>query len=232
MRELTPVSVLALSLLATSPATATDVGNMERYHVTVSIQSPAATPAERTRSISQPVLRTASGTIINEAGFVVTAAHVARSQANAARIRDSGGASYQARILRVIPDSDVAILRIEGPWRFRVAPAPVSSQPESGTRVTAFGIESRGSRAATRVGVVGSPNAARKFRFGEFSFRDPIILDMTAQRGFSGGPVFDDQGRWLGMLAGYAVEKSANGSVANAGEAYVIPAERILGFID
>lgn len=197
-----------------------------RYHVTVTMQTRADVDAARvTQSLTRD-LHDASGTIINKQGIVVTAAHVALSTRNTAVITAHDGSTYSARVLHVAPDAEVAVLKTNRPWRFDISPPPVNRTPQAGDAVTGIGLS-----AAARPGAVRTPRRNYEYRFGRFGFRDPIVLEMAVESGFSGGPVFDANNHWLGMIVGYGLSRNSDGKVVNTGQTYVLPAKRVLEMI-
>lgn len=206
--------MLLLGLTVPAPVDA-GVSVAARHHVTVTVRTPRGET------------RVASGTIVNGDGLVVTAAHVARSTRNSAKIVAFDGSIYQAKILRVLPATDLAFVQISRPWDFPVRTLAVDAAPRTGEHVIGVGIH-RGHKALTRTGTVISPRYRKRFRFGSFGFRDPVVLNMRVESGFSGGPVLNTQDQWLGIVVGYQFMRQKNGEDLNSGESYVLPAPQIL----
>lgn len=204
---------------------------ISRYHVTVTMQIRADVDAARVKEALKRDLHVASGTIINGQGIVVTAAHVALSTRNTAFVTAHDGSIYSARVLHVAPKLELAVLKTDQPWRFDISPPPVNRAPQAGDSATGVGLPAELSVAA-RSGSVRTPRRNYEYRFGQFGFRDPIVLEMAVESGFSGGPVFDAGNRWLGMIVGYGLSRNSDGEVVNTGQAYVLPAERVLGLVE
>ncbi len=213
---------------AASPAPPESIG---RYHVTVTIQERVNTGGAKAAHTTVRDLRDASGTIINAKGFVVTAAHVARSTRNRVRVTAHDGSTYSARVIYVAPNLEIALLKTSEPWGFDITPPVVNASPKAGDPVTGIGLPADLSVAA-RPGTVRVPRYEYAFRFGAFGFRAPIVLDMQIESGFSGGPVFDDQDRWLGMIVGFGLARNDEGEVVNTGQTFVLPARRVLGLVE
>jgi S1-C subfamily serine protease len=217
MRGLTPFLVLVVvcGCHGLLDVRAANVDGFERHHVAVSVHG----AGDR--------VRVASGIIVGEDGIVVTAAHVARSVDNTASVTAFDGTTYKARIQRVLPGTDLAVLRVSQRWAFALTPLRVDSQPRSGEAVVGLGVGPSGETRLSH-GVVRLPVSRKKFRFGPFGFRDPVVLDMKVESGFSGGPVFDGRGQWVGMIVGYQVVRDGDGQVLNTGVGYVLPAGEVL----
>jgi len=188
-----------------------------RYHVSVAMQEPAEAARDG---------RTASGVLISSAGVVVTAAHVAREVGAKAVIGTFDGSSFDVTVRWVAADRELAVLEAVRPLRLNIAPLPVR-EPDAGEAVVGIGLESVDSVAARR-GLVRELAAEGRYRFGGFGFKAPLVLEMAVSDGFSGGPVFDEDGNWVGMIVGYGLARDDKGVVVPTGEAFVVPAGRIL----
>ncbi|MDZ7841337.1 MAG: serine protease [Gammaproteobacteria bacterium] len=237
-RSLPVVVFTAALLLAGRAGAATDApaspappDTIGRYHVTVTVQERVKTGGPKAAHTTMRDLRDASGTIINAHGFVVTAAHVARSTRNRVTVTAHDGSTYSARVLYVAPNLEIALLKTSEPWRFDIAPPVVNASPKAGDAVTGIGLPADLSVTA-RPGTVRVPRYEYAFRFGAFGFRTPIVLDMQVESGFSGGPVFDHQDRWLGMIVGFGLARNDDGEVVNTGQTFVLPARRVLGLVE
>lgn len=201
-----------------------------RYHVTVTMKARADIDAARVTQTLNLDLHDASGTIIGP-DIVVTAAHVALSTRHTAVITAHDGSTYSARVLHVTPKAELAVLKTNRPWRFNINPPSVNGAPQAGDAATGIGL--RADRSVTaRPGTVRTPRRDYEYRFGRFGFRDPIVLEMVVESGFSGGPVFDADNRWLGIIVGYGLSRDSDGEVVNTGQTYVLPAERVLGMVE
>jgi S1-C subfamily serine protease len=146
--------------------------------------------------------RSGSGTgILLADGRVLTAAHLLRHLADAEKPqvwfggRDGrprvNGANGRRIAWTLHPESDLAVISGVGapPWARGAELAPATPRP--GERVTVVGIEHTGAvraYAGTLRGVQADPPM--------------LALDLTTQKGDSGGPVFDTRGRLVGILSG------------------------------
>ncbi|MDZ7839921.1 MAG: trypsin-like peptidase domain-containing protein [Gammaproteobacteria bacterium] len=174
------------------------------------------------------IITGASGVIVDPAGYVVTAAHIAKSTSLEARVTTVDGRVYPARILKVDAERELALLQIEGTGtRFAAV------RPASGARRNqpVFAIGTPGNRpGAVSVGHVTDPALGRRVGYGEYGFQGPIQLALRVEPGHSGGPVFDMDGELVGMIFAFDLE-NRDGEYVNTGAAYAIPARDVMRFI-
>lgn len=175
------------------------------------------------------VISGASGIVIDPAGYVVTAAHIARNKKLDARVTTFDGNHHRARIVHVEPQQDLALLKIlDGDAPFQAArPAQAArfDQP-----VLALGTP--GNRpGAVAIGRVARPIVNKRVRYGEFGFERAIELRMDIEPGYSGGPVFDGEGLLVGMIAGFDLRASSEGRYVGTGIAYAVPAADLVAFV-
>lgn len=199
-----------------------------RYYVTVTV-----TPGRDSLEISpgnDPAPRRAGGIRLGRNGLIVTAAHVARSIDETATVTDIDGDIRDAAIVHVIPSTDLALLKVNASTK--LDPPPVNPLPKARLPVIGMGEPASSRTTDFRTGTVNTSKQPGAFRFGRFGFRDPIVLDMRIESGFSGGPVFDTGNRWIGMIVGYDPARSETGDFVPTTTTYVLPAEQILAYID
>lgn len=199
-----------------------------RVYVKVVVVSSAATVPERGHDSKQRVVSGASGIIVDPAGYVVTAAHIARSTELEARITTLDGREHGARVIHVDADRDMALLKVQGSGnRFPTierAPGVRRGQP-------VFAIGTPGNRpGAVTVGHVARPRLARRIGYGAFGFREPMQLAMHVDPGHSGGPVFDLEGALVGMIIAFDLSDDS-GQLFNTGIAYAVPAGDLAEFV-
>lgn len=178
------------------------------------------------RDKNKKFTKTASGIIIGD-NMVITTAHVALSERNTASIEAYDGSVYRAKILEIKPESEVALLKVLTPWSFNLPPVPLNKELRNEQSVIVIGTP-KNQFGVIRAGTVRNNHYQGTFRFGRYGFKDPIIVDVLAGSGFSGGPVFDTQGGWIGMIVGHQIERTNDGKNRNTGQTYVLPAPRIL----
>lgn len=171
----------------------------------------------------------ASGVIVNPCGYVVTAAHIAKSISLEGCVTTIDGDVYGARILHVDPEQEMALLKITtGGKRFSVirpAAAVHAHQP-------VFAIGTPDNRpGAVAAGYVVKPRLGRTVRYGEFAFDAPMELALSVKPGFSGGPVFDGTGSLVGMIIAFDLSRRGDmNDISYTATAYAVPARALVEF--
>ena len=167
----------------------------------------ASVPEERTGL--------ASGFIVDPSGFVVTNEHVVED-ATAVRVTLADRQEVEARVIGRDAGLDVAVLRIAPPpgSRLRAATFGSSDSLRVGEPVIAMG-NPFGLGPSTTVGVV----SAKQRSIGIGPYDDFIQTDAPMNPGNSGGPLFDAEGRVVGMAIAVRT--------GSAGIGFAIPADAI-----
>lgn len=191
--------------------------------VTVLRQRDAA--AEPGATAAGGIVTGASGILVDPGGTVMTAAHIARGTGFHARVTTLDGREYPARIVRVDRESEMALLKIRSARRFAAAEA--GNGVETGQPVLAIGTPDN-KPGVVAVGRVAIPRIEGRIGYGEFGHDNPIRLQIDAGPGFSGGPVFDEQGRLQGMVIGFDLRRDTSGELVNTGFAYAVPAATLM----
>lgn len=149
-------------------------------------------------------------------GYIITAAHVVKD-APKVTVKSIDGSTEDAEVLWSNAAYDVAMLRVktDGPFAPLVCDAP----PQIGDVVVA----------------VGNPGPLEFiYSFGNVSssiaprheLRATYIASLAISAGSSGGPVFDNQGRVVGIAVAVAVTNLGGMFPSQNGLAYVVPAYR------
>lgn len=166
---------------------------------------------------------TGSGFVIDEAGHIVTNQHVVDG-AESVTVRFSDGTEVEAPVVGTDPSTDIAVLDVDRPSS-ELTPVSFAADAslEVGDPVIAlgspFGLE--GTLTSGVISALGreieSPNG--------FTIENVIQTDAALNRGNSGGPVLDMQGRVVGVAAQIASESGGSDGIG-----YAIPgdtAERV-----
>lgn len=141
-----------------------------------------------------------SGVIVSPEGYVLTAAHVVGQPGRVVDIIMSDGKVQQARALGMDPRIDTGLLKImdEGPWPFvRMSSGGVKPGQWCLATGHAGGYE-EGRQAVLRLGRILSAGS------------DILQSDCPLEGGDSGGPLFDLQGRVIGVHSRVGLEVSIN----------------------
>ena len=134
---------------------------------------------------------TGSGFVIEKGGLALTAAHVIEK---AARITatDSGGRELACDVVSSDPKSDVAVLRL--PKDKYKALQLADKAPAGGATLRAVGYPLKDTLLITE-GLLSSPS-------GTINEKNRMLVSCDIVNGMSGGPIFDQYGRIVGMCSG------------------------------
>jgi len=155
-----------------------------------------------------------SGVVIDPAGFVMTNYHVI---ANGARIHVSSepGKEWLARVIGTDPDSDIAVLKVDGDQPFPFAVMGSSDDLMIGETAIVMG-NPFGLSRTVNAGVVSATHRAA--RAGGRTYYDLVQTDAAINPGNSGGPVVNGDGEILGVATALAA--------TGRGTGFAIPIER------
>ena len=156
-----------------------------------------------------------SGFFISPDGYAVTNSHVVEN-AESAQILADDQKIYAAKVVGTDPVSDLALLKVDGRNDFPSVTL-ADETPRIGSWVLAFG---------NRFGLGGTVTAgivsARERNLGIGGYQDLIQIDAPINKGDSGGPSFDLDGRVIGVNT--MIFSPSGGSI---GIAFAIPAETV-----
>ena len=161
-----------------------------------------------------------SGFVWNKEGLIVTNFHVIQS-ASKITINLYDQSSWDAEIVGLAPDKDLAVLRIKAPARL-LNPLPLgdSSELEIGRKVLAIG-NPFGLDATLTVGVVSALDREIQ-SITQRRIKGVIQTDAAINPGNSGGPLLNSSGQLIGVnTAIYSP------SGANAGIGFAIPVNTV-----
>ncbi|MBM4091178.1 MAG: PDZ domain-containing protein [Planctomycetes bacterium] len=161
---------------------------------------------------------TGSGFIWDQQGHIVTNFHVIR-EANRAEVMLADKTTFQAELVGVAPDRDLAVLRIDAePDRLRAIPLGTSSDLEVGQRVFAIG-SPFGLDQTLTTGIISG--LGRQIEsIGGRTIDGVIQTDAAINPGNSGGPLLDSSGRLIGVNTAII---SPSGAYAGVG--FAVPAD-------
>ena len=153
-----------------------------------------------------------SGFFIAPDGYIVTNNHVVEN-ATKVTVRTNDGRELAARIIGRDPLTDLAVLKVSGS-RFAFVTFETTARPRVGDWVVAMG-NPFGLGGTASAGIVSADGRD----IGE-AYVDYLQIDAPINRGNSGGPAFDVQGRVVGVNT--AIYSPNGGSV---GIGFAIPAD-------
>jgi serine protease Do len=156
-----------------------------------------------------------SGFFISPDGYAVTNNHVVDG-AKTVEVALNDGQTYRASVIGVDPQTDLALLKVDGGGNFAYVPF-ADGPPRVGDWVIAVGNPFGLSETVT-AGII----SARGRDIGAGPYDDFLQIDAPINKGNSGGPAFNVDGKVVGVNA--AIYSPSGGSV---GIGFAIPAETV-----
>lgn len=135
-----------------------------------------------------------SGVVIAAEGIILTNNHVVKD-ASKILVRFYNGDEYEAEIVGQDPQTDLAVIKIEGKSNFKPAKFADSDKVEVGQWAIAVG-NPLGLEQTVTVGVV---SALGRSGIGATTIEDFIQTDASINPGNSGGPLVDLNGKVIGI---------------------------------
>ena len=181
-------------------------------------QFPPGSPFEDMfKEFNQPAERKAtalgSGFIIDKTGIVVTNNHVIQG-ADDIIVSVNGSTEYKAKVLGKDPYMDLAVLKIESDEKFQPVKFGDSDKARVGDWVIAIG-NPFGFGGTVTSGIISSRNRD----IGLTRYDDFIQTDASINQGNSGGPLFNLEGKVIGINTAII----APGSSGSIGIGFAIP---------
>jgi S1-C subfamily serine protease len=171
-------------------------------------------------------IQTGSGIVLNQDGYILTAAHIARGAQFEIRVRLADGRVLAAEVVKVSPKQELAIVKTRPlPEALPLAFAD-SRRIRKGDAVLAVGSPRR-MWGVVSVGRVRAPNIGERLDYGNWGFDNAIELALEVESGHSGGPVVNAKGELIGMVAGYELGDTTKPHYRSPRIAYVVPANDI-----
>lgn len=160
-----------------------------------------------------------SGFFISEQGHIVTNNHVIDNAVEIEILTDNGS-TLEAELVGVDAETDLAVLKVKTGGTYPYVDFGASKNLRRGDWVVAVGspLGFSGTATAGIVSAVGKPGDIRRSQ----SYTDYLQIDAAINRGNSGGPTFDMNGRVVGVNTWIA--STTGGSI---GLGFAIPAELV-----
>lgn len=179
-----------------------------------SISSNLPTRGGQLRQVAQ-----GSGVVVTPGGLLVTSHHVV-ADGTVFRARFDDGREIEAAILGTDPETDLAVLQLEGE---DFPHAPLSTRaPQRGEFVLALG-SPLGLGLSVTTGIVSG--LGRKNLGLGITYEDFIQFNSDINFGNSGGPMIDMEGRVIGIVAAVSAEEPRQGE--GRGVSFAIPGEMV-----
>ena len=160
-----------------------------------------------------------SGFFITGEGHIVTNNHVVDNAVEIEIVTDSGSV-LEAELVGTDPETDLAVLKVKDPGTYPFVDFGSSKQLRRGDWVVAVGspLGFSGTATAGIVSALGKPGDLRRSQ----QYTDYLQIDAAINRGNSGGPTFDMNGRVVGVNTWIA--STTGGSI---GLGFAIPSELV-----
>jgi serine protease Do len=172
-----------------------------------------------------------SGVLISADGYAISNYHVTSGSGTFMKCGLSDGKLYDAVIVGIDPTGDIALIQLQGRTDFSFAIPGDSDQVQVGHEVMALGNPFLLASDFTPTVTYGIVSGVRRYQYPANTFleyTDCLQIDASINPGNSGGPLFDIQGRWIGINGRASFEKRGR---VNSGAAYAISVNQIQKFI-
>jgi serine protease Do len=161
-----------------------------------------------------------SGFFISADGYIVTNNHVI-DKASKVEVAIDDGTTFQAKVIGADKKTDLALLKVDGRTEFSFVKFS-DVKPNTGEWVVAMG-NPFGLGGTVTAGIV----SAQGRNIGSGPYDDYLQIDAAVNRGNSGGPTFNMNGRVIGVNT--AIYSPSGGSV---GIAFSVPASTAKWVVD
>ncbi len=173
-----------------------------------------------------------SGVLISADGYAISNYHVTSGSGDFMKCGLNDGKLYDAVIVGIDPTGDVALIKLLGRDDFPFCEPGDSDAVRMGDEVVALGNPFLLAGDFTPTVTYGIVSGVRRYQYpaGTFlEYTDCIQVDASINPGNSGGPLFDIDGRWIGINGRASFEKRGR---INTGAAYAISVRQVLLFVE
>ncbi len=172
-----------------------------------------------------------SGVVISPDGFALTNFHVVQPCGAAMRCGMADGRVSDAVIVGIDPTGDVALIRLLGRDDFPVAQIGDSDSVRVGDEALAMGnpfLLATNLQPTVTLGLISGVHRYQYPSGSLLEYADCLQTDASVNPGNSGGPLFDAEGRLIGINGRCSFEKRGR---VNVGVAYAISINQIKMFL-
>ncbi|MHB8900534.1 MAG: S1C family serine protease [Thermoguttaceae bacterium] len=172
-----------------------------------------------------------SGVVISPDGYAVTNFHVARPCGDWLKCGLPDGRLYDAVIVGLDPVGDVALIKLLGRTDFPAAAVGDSDQVEVGDSAFVMGnpfLLAADFQPTVTCGII---SGVHRYQFPSgtlLEYTDCIQTDASINPGNSGGPLFDGDGKLIGIVGRGSFEKRGR---VNVGAGYAISINQVKNFL-
>jgi S1-C subfamily serine protease len=172
------------------------------------------------RNLGEIPVGAGSGFVWDDQGHVITNYHVIRN-GDSARVTLADRTTYEARVVGVAPEKDLAVLKIDAP-RSALRPIPVGRSADLRVGQSVFAIGNPFGLDQTLTTGVISALGREIESLARQPIRGCIQTDAAINPGNSGGPLLDSAGRLVGVNT--QIYSPSGGS---AGIGFAIPVDEV-----
>ena len=174
-----------------------------------------------------------SGVVIDAEGYGLTNYHVVQPFIKTRRGFGglSDGRLYPLKVLGIDPGGDIAMFKLEGKDRFDFAPLGDSDTLRVGRRVAAMGnpfVLAEDNSPSISLGIISGLHRYQKGQGNLLEYADCIQVSTSINPGNSGGPLFDMEGRVIGINGRASFEQRGR---VNVGLGYAVSINQIKRFM-
>lgn len=172
-----------------------------------------------------------SGVVVSPDGYALTNFHVAKPCGNAMKCGMADGRLYDAVIVGIDPVGDVALIKLFGRQDFPYAEMGDSDRVLVGDACFAMGnpfLLASDFQPTLTHGMISGVHRYQHPSGTLLEYADCLQTDASINPGNSGGPLFDGQGRLIGINGRASFEKRGR---VNVGIAYAISINQIKNFL-
>jgi serine protease Do len=172
-----------------------------------------------------------SGVVISPDGYALTNFHVAKPCGTFMKCGMNDGKLYDAVIVSLDPVGDVAMIKLFGRDDFPTAEIADSDKVQVGDWCFAIGnpfLLATNFQPSVSYGVVSGVHRYQYPAGTLLEYADCLQVDAAINPGNSGGPLFDAQGRLIGINGRGSFEKRGR---VNVGVGYAISINQIMNFL-
>ncbi|HFC05383.1 MAG TPA: serine protease [Rhizobiales bacterium] len=193
-------------------------------YLTVIVNEKASSSGAQDRDEIPKALTSGSGFVVDAAGYLLTAGHVAVKAGNTVDARGSEGRVYRGKVVAIQRSPDIALIKLNN---FSGIPVSPASSPciRSGTALFSLG-KPRAQGDTARIGQLKSMSFGRPVTYSGFGYPDAMVLTMSTRKGESGGPLFNKQAKLSGMM----VSTLSDGKGRSLNLAHALPVDMLAKF--
>ena len=194
-------------------------------YVTLTVSENNSVPGVPSTKDGSSPITSGSGFLVSTDGYVLTAAHVGVAKGNEVSARAANGRIYSGKVVGMLPTNDMALIKLRAFSGRAAQPGPPGCQAVGDTVFTLG--KPRGKGDTARVGSLQALRFGRPVAYGKYGYPDAMVLHMGTERGESGGPVFDKNGKLVGMVVATLSDQSGQ----SINMAHAIPSTALAQFL-